>query len=244
MFIGKTPEQVLSIIPMLFNICGVAQSRAALSAFLQSMNIEINPQLDIARELLLQIEIAREHLLRIFLDWPKLLDINYSTDGLVYINGLNNSFLKAIFTTEKAFLLDNPKIETASLDLLIKEFEQFLHQTVFSSASENWLDSTSTDLTSWAENGDTLAAKAIDIIAKLPMESLNDVCINHLPELNAQALLQRFDADNAEGFISEPDWNGNQYETTSLSRQFNQPLLISLSENSHHSLLLRWVARI
>ncbi len=243
-FIGKTPEQVLEIIPMLFNICGTAQSRAALSASMQDMNIAINPKLDIAREILLQIEIAREHLLRIFLDWPKLLDMNSNIEGLVYINGLNTRFLKATFSTRKAFSLDNPTIETAKLDLLIKELEQFLHQHVLSAAAESWLDSTSNTLSSWAKSGDTLAAKAIDIIRKLPLESLNDSCIHHLPELNAQKLLQRFDADDAEAFISQPDWDGKHYETTSLSRQLNQPLLISLSENSHHSLLLRWVARL
>ncbi len=244
MFIGKTPEQVLEIIPMLFNICGIAQSRAALSASMQEMNIAINPKLDIARELLLQIEIAREHLLRIFLDWPKLLDIHSNLKGLVYINGLNTRFQKAIFLTSKAFSLDTPIIETAKLDLLIKELEQFLYEHVFSATVDNWLDSTSENLSSWAESGDTLAAKSIDIIRKLPLESLNDCCVHHLPELNVPTLLQRFDADDAETFIAKPDWDGKYYETTSLSRQLNQPLLISLSENSHHSLLLRWVARL
>ncbi len=244
MLIGKTPEQVLEIIPMLFNICGIAQSRAALSASMQDMNIAINPKLDIVREILLQIEIAREHLLRIFLDWPKLLDINSNIEGLVYINGLNTRFLKIIFSGRKAFSFDNPSFETANLDLLIKELAQFLHQHVFSAAVINWLDSTSDNLSSWAESGDTLAAKAIDIIRKLPLESLNDNCIHHLPELNVQKLLQRFDADDAEAFISKPNWGDKHYETTSLSRQLNQPLLISLSENSHHSLLLRWVARL
>jgi len=91
MFIGKSPEQVLMFIPMMFNICGIAQSRAALSAIQQNLKIVPDPKLDIAHEILLQVEIAREHLMRIFLDWPGLLDFNWDKGNLVDINNLTGN---------------------------------------------------------------------------------------------------------------------------------------------------------
>ncbi|MBE9549309.1 MAG: Ni,Fe-hydrogenase I large subunit, partial [Proteobacteria bacterium] len=62
----------MSIIPLMYNICGSAQSQAALISIQQAQQLDPDPKLQIARNMLLLVEIAREHLLRIFLDWPKL----------------------------------------------------------------------------------------------------------------------------------------------------------------------------
>jgi len=242
MFIGKSPEQVLMFIPMMFNICGIAQSRAALSAIQQNLKIVPDPKLDIAHEILLQVEIAREHLMRIFLDWPGLLDFNWDKGNLVDINNLTGNFNKALFGANRAFSLNKPEIDVNHLDELIQHLELFLRQNVFSSPCENWLENS--DIGKWSGEADTLAAKACDSICQIQPESLGTVSIRHLPLLDNEALVQRLDDDNADAFIAQPDWSGIHYETTSLSRQCRHPLIRSVAENPHNALLLRWLARL
>jgi len=244
MFIGKTPEQVLAIIPMMFNICGVAQSRAALSAMMQTLHCPIHPKLDCAREILLNIEIAKEHLLRIFLDWPKLLNIEYHNKELQYISRMNNNFCEAMFASRKAFTLNHTEFEAHKLEELIEGLEQFLALNVFSSSTQDWLSHNSETLTCWAELEETLAAKAINHVRQFQLTALNNLSCNHLPELKEELLLKRLDTENAQQFINQPDWSGKYYETTSLSRQQGHSLLNSLSEDSQNFLLLRWVARL
>jgi coenzyme F420-reducing hydrogenase alpha subunit len=71
--IGKSPEQVLSMVPLLFSLCGNAQAYAALQACRAAMGMPAEPEAEAARECLVQLETVREHAWRILLDWPVLL---------------------------------------------------------------------------------------------------------------------------------------------------------------------------
>ena len=95
LFIGKTPEQTLKILPLLFNVCGVAQSFAAF----QALGIAENSAETIARNLLLNVEIVREHCwwLLIHTDKARL------TPFLKYVG----DFKKALFVDGDAFSLNS-----------------------------------------------------------------------------------------------------------------------------------------
>jgi len=100
------------------------------------------------------------------------------------------------------------------------------------------------DIRNWAEQTDTLAAQAINLIRQIKSETLGYIEPNHLPELENEELLRRLNADDANRFIAKPQWSGQCYETTSLSRQHQQPLIQSLSNDSQNNILHRWVARL
>ena len=70
--VGKSPEQVLNLLPLMFNVCGIAQGRVAISAISQQLDIHSSIAQEKARDMLVLAETAREHLMRIFLDWPDL----------------------------------------------------------------------------------------------------------------------------------------------------------------------------
>jgi uptake hydrogenase large subunit len=61
LFIGKTPEQTLTILPLLFNVCGIAQSFAAFTALSQALKLEENSNATLARQMLVNVEMLREH---------------------------------------------------------------------------------------------------------------------------------------------------------------------------------------
>ena len=70
---GKTPAQVLQIVPLLFSVCGRAQGAAA-SAALQAAQ-QGGLAATAAMERMIRCEAMQEHLWRVMLDWPKLLGL-------------------------------------------------------------------------------------------------------------------------------------------------------------------------
>ncbi len=244
--IGKTPEQALEIIPVLFNICGVAQSRAALVSIEQQLKKATSRRMELARELLVLSEIAKEHLLRIFLDWPKLFKLEMDLHELPYLSRIVSDFKLALFEQGQAFSLESQlSEETAIVDQYIDELEIFLQNRVFNCPVREWLDiNYIVHLQEWAEHAESLAAQSTGIIFKRGWSAQGGGHCSQLPELDDSQLLQRFKAEDADKFILQPDWSGVYYETTSLSRQYDHPVVESLQQEFGSALITRWVARL
>ncbi|MGH1460477.1 MAG: hypothetical protein ACRBB6_00410, partial [Neptuniibacter sp.] len=69
LFNGKLLLDLLSLIPILYSLCGIAQKVAALRAAESALDIKVSPEVDQGRNLLVQAETARELGLRLFTDW-------------------------------------------------------------------------------------------------------------------------------------------------------------------------------
>lgn len=244
--IGKTPEQALGIIPLLFNICGGAQSHAAMSCISQALQIEISTPMEQARDLLVLSENAKQHLLRVFLEWPKLFKLDINTHRLPYLSRLVTDFKTALFDQGQAFTLDSKlNKELSGVEILIDRLDLYLQEEVFCCPLQHWLDiHTIDDLRSWAEQSDCIAATTIKIMCEQGWTSQGLSQCFHLPKLNDSQLLARFMAEDAAQFIEQPDWQGKCYETTTLSRQQNHPLVQLLHGEFQSGLITRWVARL
>lgn len=250
-FIGKTPQQVLSVIPLLFSICSVAQSRAALTAIEQNLEIDSTQELETAREMLVLVENAKEHLFRLFIDWPKLFNLKNSNNELPYLSQMLGEFQAALFQNGDAFQLnselntDLSKTEPAEIEQLIDKLEQYLRQHVFCQSTKSWLEITDIHaLHQWAQNNDSVAANSISFICDQGWASQGLTDCAQLPALDEKHLLKQFNHSNAEQFIAEPQWQGHCFETTTLTRQFEQPLIQALHKEFHATLITRWVARL
>jgi hypothetical protein len=70
---GKTPAQVMQLVPLLFSVCGHAQGAAAEAALRAAR--QIDPGDAQASERKIRSEVLQEHLWRMLLDWPKALGL-------------------------------------------------------------------------------------------------------------------------------------------------------------------------
>ncbi|MBT3206003.1 MAG: hypothetical protein HOM14_08740 [Gammaproteobacteria bacterium] len=244
--IGKNIENALSLIPLIYNICSVAQARTSLKAIQQNLNLEIHPVMETARDMLVLAESAREHLFRIFVDWPKLFAMNTEVTVPPSSAQKLNEFKQALFKDGKAFSLDSKlRSEITRLQTLIKELEQDLQQKVFGVPCNSWLTINDLDgLNHWITECDSIAARSVSFIINNNWSSEGFSDCLHLPELNPEELIKRFNANNAEEFIAQPDWKGCLYETTSLTRQQQHPLVQQLILQFNNTLITRWVARL
>lgn len=244
--LGKTPEQALDTIPLLFSVCGVAQSRAALSAIQQAQHIPLNKHLELARDIMVLSENAKEHLLRIFLDWPSLFEHPNNNNNLPYITKLTQNFKTSLFSKAQAFTLDSQlNSDILSTEKYIQSLEHYLEQHVFNVPIKEWLSIDNIEqLNHWAKQQNGTAAYSISKICEQGWAAQGNANCAPLPTLENNSLSERFLASNANAFIAQPTWQEQCYETTSLSRYQHHPLIKALNNKFHSGLITRWVARL
>lgn len=244
--VGKTPAEVLSLLPLMFNVCGVAQARAALCAIQRELGQRPAAADEAARDLLVAVETAREHLLRVFLDWPRLFELEFDNRVLPQIGDLNSGFAASLFPDDSGFSLHSQlRADADGLTRRIAELDSLLAGSVFGMPAGEWLEiSGLADLEAWLESCDSVAARATAQIQRRGWSAAAPTAGADLPEISDADLLDRFGGDDAERFIEFPEWGGRCYETTPLSRQRQQPLVAGLTRELGRGLLVRWIARL
>lgn len=74
--VGRRPEEAITLVPLLFSLCGGAQSVAAKRAFRIACQQPADPLTLLREALALRIERIRDHSLRLLLDWPGVLGMS------------------------------------------------------------------------------------------------------------------------------------------------------------------------
>jgi len=244
--IGKTPEQALSIIPLLFSICGIAQSHTALSALQKCLGIESNATEVAAHNMLVLIENAKEHLLRIALDWPKLFSLEPDVLKLSYLSQLTGQFRAALYEQGLAFQLNSVmKEDFNEIESLIDSLEMYMQTEIFHRPTNEWLKIDNLEsFIQWAKQGSSPAAYSSRQIFEQNWAAQGQSTYAPLPQLNNETLIEHFEGLQASHFIAHPQWSGNCYETSALARQSSHPLISALTTEFGSGLLTRWTARL
>ncbi|MDD5755522.1 MAG: nickel-dependent hydrogenase large subunit [Methylococcales bacterium] len=226
LFIGKTPEQTLKILPLLFNVCGVAQSFAAF----QALGIAQNSAETAARNLLLNTEIVREHC------WWLLINTDKArlAPFLKYVA----DFKKALFASGDAFSLNSKlEINPKQLDGLIVQLETDL-DALFLNQRQHFLDTKNEDdLRIWLNDNASIPALLLRDLLANNQQILGRCALRLLPTLTDSDLLTTFNSQT-------PTWQNESYETSCLNRQQTQPLIANLLEKYGNGLITRLVSRL
>jgi coenzyme F420-reducing hydrogenase alpha subunit len=237
LFIGKTPEQTLAILPLLFNVCGVAQSFAAFTALSQALQIEENTSATLARQMLVNMEILREHC------WWLL--INRDKTQLAPFVQLLNQFKQALFVNGNAFSLASQlQIDFERLAFLIKQLEENL-DAIFAGQRLTFLTLKKIDdLQQWLKNNPSLPATLINELLENHYQDLGRTEFSLLPELTDAELNDYLMQQNADEFSRVPTWQNHCHETSCLNRQQSQPLIADLLQHYGNGLLTRLASRL
>jgi Ni,Fe-hydrogenase I large subunit len=237
LFIGKTPEQTLTTLPLLFNVCAVAQSFAAHTALSQALAVDENPAATRARQLLLKVEIIREH------SWWLL--INRDKAKLSPFIPLLNQFKKALFENGNAFSLNSQlHIDHAQLDKLITQLENSVNDLFAGQRQDCLALQTIDDLKIGLNNNTSIPALLLHDIIENNDQNLGRTELNLLPTLDNHQLHQYLSQHNAADFSRTPSWQGQCYETSCLNRQQHQPLIACLLQQHSNSVFTRLVSRL
>ena len=244
LFVGKRPHEALPLVPLLFAVCGTAQSYTAATACERALGIPTPPATDEARRLLVLFETAREHLWRVFMDWPRLRGAAAQPGPVAEASALMTAFRRALWGEEKPFLpgaMPSPDAPAAALEA-VAGLERLLTGALDLKASGGVLEAADPDgLCDWAR-----ARPGPDILPWVRERGwgvLLDGAIEPLPALEPKALQPLFEGLDVDEFLARPRWDGATRETGPFARCRTHPLPAAC-EAAGEGLLARLAARL
>lgn len=244
--LGKTPEQVLSSVPLLFTLCGNAQAYAALLACRAALGMAAEPEADAARDLLVQQETLREHAWRILLDWPGLVGLEPDKKAVAALLKFDALFKRHLFQGGEAYRLDSRlDIDTISFTRLTAELEALIDAAIFKGRLSDFRMITGeTQLLDWLRQNDALPASLLSDLYSRNWTAIGQNDIACLPDLEPEALNRQMRNEDLTAFCRTPRWLGRCFESTPLARQRSHPLIAGLQNRYGNSLMVRFLARL
>jgi len=249
-FIGRDVADTVRLLPVLFNICGTAQSAAAAAAIEQALGLTPDHRVAELRGQLVDTETLREHLWRILLDWPKFLGCDPDAAAMTQAMRLTITRRTALAGGSDALAPgadtaapDQPAAEQARADLAALCTERLFGVTpaVWRTRADR-LDT----LAAWAADTDTVAARLVRQVIAAGQAGYGRCAVGALPDLSAVDLDRHLgdDAAATDDFVARPVWAAQPRETTPLTRQQDQPLVRNLATDCGNGLLPRLAAQL
>jgi coenzyme F420-reducing hydrogenase alpha subunit len=244
--LGKTPEQVLASVPLLFTLCGNAQAYAALQACRAALGMDAEAEPDAARDLLVQLETLREHAWRILLDWPGLVGLEPDKKAVASLLKFDAQFKRHLFRDGEAYKLDSRlDIDAIPLMRLTAELEALIDASIFNGRLAGFRAITGeAQLRDWLRQNDAPPASLLNDLYNRNWTAIGQNDIACLPELEAEALNQQMRNEDLTAFCRTPRWLGRCFESTPLARQRSHPLIVGLQNRYGNSLMVRFLARL
>ncbi len=246
-FAGKSVEDVIRTVPLLFSVCGMAQGTAAVEAAEQALGHDVSMPVRRARRLLVLAETMREHLLRIAADGSRLLGIPTAPETTLQIMRTFDALRRAINPERRALEVGaSLPCDLPLIDPAIEAARSVIEDIVTGEPIERFAARTDPDaLSAWHGMCATAAQQLVDRVVVCGWTGSGCVETAFLPGVGGSALASRLlDGDDVEAFARRPTWGGAPRETTALSRESETPMVRAFAPNRRHGLLSRLMARI
>lgn len=214
LLVGRSPQDALALLPVLFSLCAHAHVAAARLVMGQGSDNDKDAMLVLA-------ENAREHLLRIMLGWKTGAQVSMPSPPVM---ALVPDMVQAV--------------DESGCEQVADRLEAYLETHVFGIAPADFLAG---GFSGWLAQARTPAAGYLREILSRGWAGLGAVSPAFLPELASEELATRM---QDEAFCLAPDWLGAPCETGPLARQCDHPVMAGVIREHGAGLLARLVARL
>lgn len=243
MFHGKSIDETLKALPLLFSICGTAQAAAAVRACEQALELSPSTESEKIRQQLIALETIREHLWRTLLGWGDSLGEPPSEQTMARVMTLQQQMRQALTGDTSPFQLQ-PQLspsDTVVVSTLQQQLIEIVEHSLLGVPIAQWESITSLDdFWSWSLQQETVATRFIQQLERAGWSHLGECDSSPLPSLEVDLIHQLLDQAD---FVAQPLWKAIPRETTPFSRT-QSPLLEILYTHYGNGLLTRSVARL
>ncbi|MAY42573.1 MULTISPECIES: hypothetical protein [unclassified Neptuniibacter] len=230
---GKRPEEAFNLIPLIFSLCGTAQTVAGAMAIESLRGVKVCKEVEIARSVLIYLETAKELCLRLSKDWLENAPLIDVYDVMTcYRSALSQLGFSLDLQTDTS----NAQAEFNYAELLYSLEKLLLPLTSFCEKST----SVERGITPFSQLVDNLNAQFEGVELGPSAPALN---------LTAEYLEQKFESDDvAAVFCSRPtiETNGGSMcaETGVWARHADNKLILQAEAEGSHQLTLRFLALV
>ena len=205
-FRGYTPTETLRLLPLLYAVCGTAQTVAALRALEVAREIAVAPAQERARDLLVAAETAREHWVTVVREYEHWLGVSPPDEQRARVHRWPERLAAILYPggdwAEPGGGQLTPDYRV--LHALIGEMAGLMAETVASSAS---------------------GAALMERLGSSRLRPFGAAPLSPLPEISVSQWARWLAADQDAGFRARPVWEGAPCETGPLARQREHPLV-------------------
>ena len=244
-FHGKSCDEVLRLLPLMFSVCGTAQAIAGSHAMRVAAGAPHSDAVTRAHGALVRFEMAREHLWRILIDWPKFTKQRQRAQALGAMQSLVPKARDALFDGSPFSLAPRLRCGSPDLDTIRNDFNAILESDVLGMPPARWLAMDDPDdLFRYLETHDGAVPRLLRLLVQSGWQGAcrsDTECLPRLAAADIEGVLAKPDADR---FVEAPDWTGIARETSALTRQRDKHLVAALIEQFGLGLLARAVAAV
>lgn len=244
-FTGKSLEDVLRLLPLMFGVCGTAQAVAGVHAMRAAADVRPSPSVTAAHGALVRFEVAREHLWRILLDWPRFCEYRSNAATLGAMQALVSRAREALFASEAFVLAPAVELRRTEFDAVSADLLRTLKKDVLGVDAREWLTLDSvTSLHDYVESNDGAVPRLLAALLANGWQSACRSRPDRLPVLAAAAIEGILAYGSADEFVEAPAWGGRPRETSALTRQQQHPLIQAVAREFGVGLLTRALAAV
>jgi Ni,Fe-hydrogenase I large subunit len=246
LFKGKPVAELLTMIPMLYSVCGTAQSAAAVQACRQATGLCCDSQTVLLEKMLVDVETAREHLWRILSDWSQSSERSLDGDTAASLATLMVDAKQACFPNGDSFTLTPQRsFDPEAIQSVIGRIARLSANLIYGLHPSEWYGLNDCQgFYHWLDHNETDASRLLQEMGEGPLAKVGDGDILPLPAIDHLEICQRLAQDDAAAFIATPEWGGRIYETGPLTRQKDHPLLRQIIQKFGWGVMTRLVARL
>jgi coenzyme F420-reducing hydrogenase alpha subunit len=244
---GKPAAQAVASVPLLFSICGRAQTVAAATALEAASGRSMSTAVGRLRELAVAAECAQEHLWRFLLDLPVLLGEPPRSARFVVMRRRFDD-LRARAASGTAWWAEAGDLrDLRAWRVLAGDLAEFLENELLGMAPARFLElADEEDIAAWLERGKGLAAPLLARLrdAAPVRDDKGEPALMTLP--SAAALAGEFASAIAgsDGFAAAPVLGGAPLESGALAREARTPAVAAMLARRGRSAGLRLFARL
>jgi coenzyme F420-reducing hydrogenase alpha subunit len=234
---GKPVAQAIETVPLLFSVCGRAQTVAAAAACAAALGKSAGPAAARLRERMVAAECLQEYLWRLLLDLPPLLGEAPQLDEFVL---LRRGFAEVTgkLAAMPHWWMEEAADDDADWSGMAEDAEAFLARVVFGMPCADWLGLQDEAFAAWLEGGATPTAR---LQMRLSQMELGRSTVTLLPPADEMLRALAPLLESAEDFAGRPLWQGAPAETGALARQAMHPRLRGLGSTVGARVLARLV---
>ncbi|CAO3428455.1 nickel-dependent hydrogenase large subunit [Azospirillum doebereinerae] len=236
---GRTPEEAVRLVPLLFSLCGTAQGLAAALACEAALGLDASAHAA-ARALMLDAEAAETHGWQAVMEWPALLGERPDPQGLRALRAAVPALNGALYPQRDGLRPGGGVLrpDPAGLADPVGRIAGWVEAEIFAGPCPADHDA----LAAWAARGATAAARLAARLLDPGLAGQGAAGVEALAERSPSWFAERLAAD--PGFSTHPHHDGAPAHTGSLARRADHPLVVSVAERHGLGLAALLAARL
>lgn len=244
---GKPAAQAVASVPLLYSICGRAQTVAAAAALEAAAGRPMSAAVDRLRELAVAAECAQEHLWRFLIDLPVLLGEPARSARFIAMRRRFDDLRQRAASGTAWWAEAGDTRALRAWRVLAGDLADFLESELLGMAPARFLEMAGEeDIAAWLERGRGLAAPLLARLhdAAPVRKGKDEPALLTLP--SAAALADRIASaiEASDGFAAAPILGGAPAESGALAREARAPAVAAMLAGRGRSAGLRLFARL